>query len=369
MQAHSVLITLAASFSIAAPAAFAAGAPQFSVIATVSGTPAIGAISGTTLYGTLPSSPNGAGGLFSLTTGGVYTLLHAFVAATDGDTPNARLALGSGGSVWGTAQSGGTYGGGTLFSWGASGFSVPHSFGGSKDGSEPLQGPVAGVHGTMFGTNAGGAMATNGNLFTFGGGKYLVLHNFLSGSDGHCPFSGPARAYPSGTLYGTTVGHGYGGNPNGSVWSYKAGTLTTIYLFTNGADGEWPDQAPITDTFGNIYGTTHVQSGNNFAGAIWKIDASGVFSVLHDLVAGSDGYAPNSPLVLNTNGYLYGTTAAGGAHNAGTVFRISRTGKFSVEHDFTGGADGANPTGSLVHDASGAIYGATASGTVFKITD
>jgi uncharacterized repeat protein (TIGR03803 family) len=71
--------------------------------------------------------------------------------------------------------------------------------------------------------------------------------------------------------------------------------------------------------------------------------------------------------MLNTDGNLYGTTMTGGADNFGTVFMITPAGGFSVIYSFTGGTDGAQPTGNLVHDSHGAIYGGTAYGTVFKI--
>jgi uncharacterized repeat protein (TIGR03803 family) len=117
-----------------------------------------------------------------------------------------------------------------------------------------------------------------------------------------------------------------------------------------------------------VYGTTHVKAGKAFPGAIWKLSPSGVFTVLHDFVAATDGAQPNSPLVLNTDGYLYGTTASGGIRNLGTVYRISPSGTFEVVHFFTNHTDGKLPTGSLVHDASGAIYGGTQTGTIFRIS-
>jgi len=355
---------------LAAFAGQAAGATSFTVIATVSGTggATIGAISGNTLYGTILEGGARIGTLFKLTTAGVYTQLHDFVAATDGTYPAARLALGPDGSVWGVAQLGGAYSGGTLFSYGSSGFQVKHAFGNGDDGVHPMQGPVADGTGAFVDTLAGGAYDTNGDVFKYETtGKYGSMHNFKSLTDGHCPFSGPTVT-PSGLIYGTTVGMGYGGNPNGSIWKYD-GKLHTVYSFTDGTDGEWPDQAPVGDAQGNVYGTTYIQHGKGFAGAIWKLTPSGVFSVLHSLDGATDGYQPNSPLILNKDGYLWGTTASGGAKNLGTVFRISTSGMFALMHSFTGGADGGNPTGSLVHDAAGAIYGGTVSGTVFKITD
>ena len=169
-------------------------------------------------------------------------------------------------------------------------------------------------------------------------------------------------------IYGTTVGVGYGGNPNGSVWQFsKAGGLKTLYVFQDGNDGEWPDQAPTVDSAGNVYGTTYIKGGSNFAGTIWAIGAGGKFSLLHSMNGTTDGYVPNSPLVIGSDGNLYGTTLGGGTNNGGVVFSISPAGQSTVVHTFTDNGDGAVPTGNLVQDTGSAIYGGTSDGTVFKV--
>jgi uncharacterized repeat protein (TIGR03803 family) len=327
----------------------------------------IGAVKGSLLYGTVPSTSPAT--LFSLSTKGKYTLLHSFNAGTDGSTPNARLALDPFGNLYGTAPSGGVNDGGTLWEYSASGvFSTPHPFGGANDGGDPMQGPTLGLHNDLLGTTAMGAPNNNGILFNMAHhGAYKIMYNFLSDNDGHCPFSGVAVG-KSGAVYGTTVGMGYGGNPNGSVWKFtKSGGLQTIYKFQNGNDGEWPYQAPVVDSAGNVYGTTFIQNGTNFPGAIWMISAKGVFSVLYDFTGGTDGYYPNSPLLIDSDGKLYGTTRSGGADNYGTVFSITPSGTFTLVHGFANNGDGGQPTGNLVAAKDGTIYGGTAYGPVFKI--
>jgi uncharacterized repeat protein (TIGR03803 family) len=355
---------------IAAGAGFAghADAASFSVIGSIAGGPQIGAVMGTTLIGTLPGT--GAGVLFSLTAAGTYTVLHDFNAATDGSAPRARLAIDAAGDIYGTASGGGANGAGTLWKYSAKGvMSTPHAFGANGDGTVPMQGPTMGPDRVVYGATAEGAIGGSGNIFSLShAGTYTVLYDFLSKGDGHCPFSGVAVSR-TGALYGTTVGVGYGGNPNGSVWQFTtAGGLKTLYVFQDGADGEWPSQAPVLDGAGDLYGTTNTQNGGSFAGAIWKITASGAFSILHAMNGATDGYAPNSPLLLGKDGLFYGTTASGGPDNDGTVFSISRTGAFTVVHSFSNSGDGAQPTGNLVRDSTGAVYGGTAYGPVFKIT-
>ncbi len=367
MRAHTLLVTTAAlGFLAATPRGSAA--PRWSTIANIPGGPQIGAVSGTTLYGTLPNS--GAGVLFSLTEGGTYTPLHDFDAGTDGQNPNARLVLDQSGNIFGAASNGGAAGDGTVWEYTAGALHAVHSFGvADGDGTHPFQGPTLAPNGRMIDTTSQGAIGGSGNIFAVTPhDAYRVLYRFQSMGDGHCPFSGVAIGR-NGALYGTTVGVGYGGNPTGSIWRFtaKAG-LKTLYVFQNGADGEWPDQAPTLDSAGNLYGTTHIQNGNGFAGAIWKVTAKGVFSILHVMNAATDGYGPNSPLLLAADGLLYGTAASGGANNDGTLFSITTGGTFTTIHSFAAGADGAQPTGNLVQDAAGRIYGGTVSGPVFQFT-
>ena len=92
--------------------------------------------------------------------------------------------------------------------------------------------------------------------------------------------------------------------------------------------------------------------------------------------SGSDGSSPEDQLVQGTDGNLYGTTSQGGAHNYGTIFRISPSGSFTNLYSFTNGSDGATPYAGLVQGSDGNFYGTTsgsgsgpsADGTVFRIS-
>lgn len=346
-----------------------ASAAHFSIIANLEGAPQIGAVNHKILYGTFKFQGDGA--LFSLTEKGGYSLLHAFAGDLDGQYPNAKLAIDAKGGIYGTAPKGGANNAGTVWEYSAhNGFTALHSFGNQGDGIFPNQGPTILDKSTIVGTASQGAINDNGNIFSIAAkhNTYTVLYEFLSGNDGHCPFAGVAVS-DIGTIYGMTTGLGWGGNPNGSVWEFATKTgLQTVYVFQNGSDGEWPDQAPVLDHSGNIFGTTHIQNGASFAGAIWKISAAGDFTILHDLDGITEGFEPNSPLLLDlADGNLYGTTSSGGYSNYGTIFKISPSGAFTVLHSFTGGSDGAVPTGNLVQDAKGVIFGGTDYGSVFKI--
>src|SRR5271165_253931 len=49
--------------------------------------------------------------------------------------------------------------------------------------------------------------------------------------------------------------------------------------------------------------------------------------VLYKFKKASKGLAPSGPLVMDSNGNLYGTTAYGGTSNLGTVFELQPNGK------------------------------------------
>jgi uncharacterized repeat protein (TIGR03803 family) len=82
----------------------------------------------------------------------------------------------------------------------------------------------------------------------------------------------------------------------------------------------------------------------------------------------TDGGLIDGPLLLDVDGNFYGSATVGGAYGFGTVFQITPSGTLTVMHAFSGGYDGNYPTGPLVHDAAGNIYGGTVSGQIFEIT-
>jgi uncharacterized repeat protein (TIGR03803 family) len=140
---------------------------------------------------------------------------------------------------------------------------------------------------------------------------------------------------------------------------------------------------------GNFYGTTAAGGANTcfsqpqFCGTVYRLSPAGVETVLHSFGASaSDGWGPAAGLIQGRDGFLYGTTAQGGEHRAGTVFRIALDGSYTVLYSFGATpADGVTPMGALIQASDGNFYGTTASGgantcfgaahfcgTVFKLT-
>jgi len=111
------------------------------------------------------------------------------------------------------------------------------------------------------------------------------------------------------------------------------------------------------------------------SGTVFEVGAADNEGVLH-FVAGppSDGASPRFNLILDEKGNLYGTTPGGGTYNSGVIFELSPTAsgwEETILYNFTGGADGSDPQGTLLRDSKGNLYGTTylggiSSGVVFK---
>jgi uncharacterized repeat protein (TIGR03803 family) len=157
----------------------------------------------------------------------------------------------------------------------------------------------------------------------------------------------------------------------------NAQTYSVLYAFTGGTDGANPNGALIQDVAGNLYGTT-VERGNSSGcfgygcGVVFKLDSSGKETVLYTFTGGADGGNPSGALIRDAQGKLYGTAESGGDTNNGTVFKISQSGRETVLHSFTG-TDGQYPETGVIRDKAGNFYGTTADGgaygggTVFKV--
>ena len=291
-----------------------------------------GTLFGTTVHGGVASCYCGT--VFKITLSGTETVLHSFANEPDGLGPEYGL-LDVNGTLYGITAKGGTNGDGTVFAITTSGReTVLHSFAGAPDGTEPLA-ALINVKGTLYGTTtSGGANCGSsggcGTVFTITpSGAEAVLYSFKGGmEDGRYPAEAPLLDV-KGTLYGTNQ---YGGSHNrGTVFSITtSGKETVLHSFGGSGDGVFPFGGLI-DVNGTLYGTTSnggsVSCGVHYGdihgcGTVFKITTSGDESVLHSFGNPRDGKYPFAGLI-NVNDTLYGTTTAGGTHNAGTVFSLS----------------------------------------------
>ena len=190
----------------------------------------------------------------------------------------------------------------------------------------------------------------------------------LTGS-GLIPFSG--SLHPGGLAKGTTIYYRVVAiNSNGiamsSVQSFtNPVTYELLTAFTTGPQS--PVYAStIRDSSGNLYGTTSL-GGTASKGTVFKITPAGTVTTMAEFtgVTGAvKGESPFTDLLLASDGHLYGTTAAGGAGNHGTLFRLTTGGVVTTLVEFTGtiGSNkGVNPS-AVIEGADGLLYGATANG-------
>jgi uncharacterized repeat protein (TIGR03803 family) len=147
--------------------------------------------------------------------------------------------------------------------------------------------------------------------------------------------------------------------------SASAGSFQTLYSFSGGDDGQGPYGRLVIDKAGILYGIT-IGGGTARRGNIYSLDpASGVQTTLYSFTGGADGANPQTGLVSDGKGTLYGVAAAGGLTDhcglgCGTIFKFSvGTKKFTTLYQFTGLADGAQPFPAL-RLLAGHLYGSTA---------
>ncbi|MBV9991273.1 MAG: hypothetical protein JOZ72_08255 [Alphaproteobacteria bacterium] len=137
-----------------------------------------------------------------------------------------------------------------------------------------------------------------------------------------------------------------------------AAEYRTLHSF-NLTDGDHPQSGLVMDGDGNLYGTAPVGGAHNL-GVVFRVAPDGTFRVLHDFKGGHDGATPSpTPLVVGPDGALYGTTREGGVANGGTLFRMKRGGKMKILHSFGVGGDGYAPASDVHFDGQGNMIGTT----------
>lgn len=253
-------------------------------------------------------------------------------------------------------------------------FTVLYEFTGASDGAHPYRGSLlVDNKGNVYGAASGGGnTACNpsfgcGVLFKINSkARESVLYTFNGSPDGAEPYV-TAIANPAGGGYAIAEYGGTGPCVRGLsgcgaiIKIDGTGKESVLYSFEGSPDGTYPQPGLVRDAAGNLYGTTEL-GGTFDDGTVFRIDPSGAETVLYSFAGSSDGEWPTGGLVRDKKGNLYGTTELGGADNVGTVFMLDSAGQETVMHSFGAGSDGAIPFAGLAHDAAGNLYGATQSG-------
>jgi uncharacterized repeat protein (TIGR03803 family) len=249
---------------------------------------------------------------------------------------------------------------------------ILHNFTNAPDGANPGNGLIMDTAGNLYGmTFAGGTGNGNGCVFELSpsgtGWTERVIYDIDSTHSGLT--LGPPSGSAGNIIYGTTYGTVFQLTPTakGSWFS------TVLFTFTNSAtQGAGPVGSLVLDSAGNLYGATEA-GGTNNAGVVFKLapaqSGSWTETVLFTF-GGSGKFGPNGAdpwggVIFDNNGNLYGTTKLGGIKGAGTVYELAANGKGAYQERVVfnfDGEDGADPKAGLVMDSSGYLYGTTYGG-------
>ena len=261
-----------------------------------------GNIYGTTEQGGAYGQPDGDGTIFKVATDGTESLLHSFGGSGDGKVSAGAVILEPTGDMIGTTSEGGPPSvNGVIWKLAADGtYAVLHSF--TRAEAYLVQGKlIQDKKGNFYGTSLFGGARTYGTVFKVNArGKVTVLHTF-DGSDGDGPHQGVVSD-KAGNLYGV-VGLG-GVYDKGAVYKIaKDGTFSTLYNFTGGNDGRYPFGALAIDKNGILYGSTERNGAGN-VGTVFKLAPDGTLTTLYSFTGGADGQFPVGDMLL-MGGTLY----------------------------------------------------------------
>ena len=314
------------------------------------------------LYGTTTAGgASDLGVVYKLDTAGHETVLHSFTGdPNDGASPQAGVIRDSAGNLYGTTFLGGTNSNnGVVYKLDAAGHeTLLYSFVRFVDGQNPYAGVIRDSAGNLYGTTQHGGGGAGTLYMLDASGQETVLYSFTG--DAH-PIQGVIGS--AGSFYGVT---GSGGPRDaGLVYRLDKAGFTVLYVFTGGADGGYNHGGVIRDSAGNLYGAswgggnTNVNCAWGGCGVVYKLDKTGQETVLYSFTGGTDGALPQSGVIRDSAGNLYGTTFQGGITNAncpagcGVVYKVNATGQETVLYSFTGGADGGYPYAGVIRDLAG----------------
>jgi len=347
-----------------------------------------------------------------------YKTLYQFTGGADGSGPMGGVVFDQAGNLYGTTAYGGNVGG-----WFCEpvGCGVAYKLAPGRKGkwtqsvlytfclddcadqqSNPLAGLIIDQAGNLYGTSSGGYGYWAGTVFMLaptaqGGSAESTLYGFCANGQWPCPDGllpeDSLTFDQAGNIYGTTTAGGNyeGGCDGGCGVVFKLApnsnggwTDTTPYSFCslpNCADGYAPSSGVTFDTAGNLYGTTPA-GGASGQGIVFELtpnaDGSWTQTVLYNFTGGKDGGSPSGNLIFDAAGNLYGSASTGGTYGGGTLFELSRktngVWRPKMLHEFTGGKDGSAPSWGVTFDKVGNLYGtangggAGGYGVVFKMT-
>jgi uncharacterized repeat protein (TIGR03803 family) len=280
---------------------------------------------------------------------------------------------------------------------------IVHSFNRQPNGANPEAGLIADAAGNLYGTAVRGG--SYGVVFKLSFNSHhtwteTVIHNFTGG------YGGPDGVVPEGDLLFDATGNLYGvtegGGTNNCGIAYKLSPVasgpwkeTILHNFTcYPSDGAHPSGGLIFDAAGNLYGVANVGGsggcGDGYSvygcGAVYELSptSSGAYTeaILYSFTSNNNFEGnPSGRLVFDKSGNLYGTAQSGGTgvncyyYGCGTAFKLTPGSTGWTEttiYNLTGLSDGDTPSSGVIFDASGNLWGTGAGyynyGGIFELT-
>lgn len=319
-----------------------------------------------------------------------FTTLYTFAATDKAASP--PLTIGSDGSLFGAQTYGGALGQGSIFqlspplvAGGAWTETVIYNFQGGNDGSFPF-GLVMDKGGNLYGTTAfggtvGSCKSGEGTAFklkppAIAGGAWVkrIMHGFCQSNGDGYGVQAPLFVDSKGVVWGTNA---YGGKyAQGTVFQIKSqgsGFVESIlYNFNYSAgDGLIPDSAIVMDLAGNIFGTTVESEPHGTGGTTWELSPPATSGLWTEAIAykfhGVDGIGTNpaGAIVLDKSGNLYGAAQGGGANHYGAIYQLmppsagQTTWSYANLWSFLNDGNGEEPASLIANPATGSLYGTT----------
>ena len=326
---------------------------------------------------TVRGGEHGHGAVLRIATDGTRTLLHSF------DTPDAirsafRLALSADAQyLVGVTHGGGEHDQGTVFRLRRDGsdYQTVHSFGG--DGPAlASSGLLLASDGSFYGLSACDGMYGGGTLYRWqAGAAPQVVHSFANPQDleGRPPPqavdvdaaqslvlpAGDLVEGEGGVLYGSAM---FGGAyRNGGVFSYRLQTGRLSTLVSLPPQVSPPQGGLMRARDGDLYGLTSIDL--HMRSALFRVSAAGQLGMYLLDPAQTAIERPRGVLLQGSDGLLYGVSAAGGLHGAGTLFSVDPEAGTTLVRLSFGGPDAATlgtaPDHGLYAAANGDLYGST----------
>ena len=182
-------------------------------------------------------------------------------------------------------------------------FTVLHNF--DNTGYFPVGNLIFDSKGNIYGTTAQGGLASPncrsdcGVVFELspsgGSWTYKTIYSFTGGADGGDP-QGNFVIDKTGNLYGANCLNG--ASNAGTVFKLSPSNIfSVLYTFTGGLDGSCPTGAMAIDALGNLYGTAFHGGASN-AGTLFKLTPTGTLTVLYTFAGGADGQNPDAALMI-----------------------------------------------------------------------